>query len=109
LARRWKLDELPNQIIENNRSGWYCRVLCLGKVKAGDQISLLEKGSEWTVAEVAYMIRHVGDDFDRAERLYQCETLSAFIRNFIRKAIDDHDPRKQPKKPTSFFSFFRRS
>ncbi len=108
LARRWDLDELPDQIIENNRSGWYCRVLHPGEARPGDLLTLLETSSEWTIAEVAYIIRHVGDDFDRAERLYQCDTLSQFIRSFLRKAIDDHDPRKKKTNRNAFFSFFGR-
>ncbi len=97
LGRHWNMKDLPSIVIQNNRSGWYCRVLEPGRVAPREEIRRVQKGSQWTIAEVAYIIRHVGDDFDRAERLYHCIELSRFLRDFLRRAIDQHDPRKQPK------------
>lgn len=110
LARKWGIKELPNLVMQNNRSGWYFRVMQPGEIYQGAEVKLIDRSNEeWSAAHVSYIIRHVGDDFDRAERLYECEQLSGSLRAFFRKAIDQHDPRKQTNWKTKLFSIFNKN
>ncbi|MFV2052345.1 MOSC domain-containing protein [Aliiroseovarius sp. YM-037] len=58
----WKLnahtghDNMAYQFQKTRRTGWYYRVLEVGKVAVGDQISLIERPQpKWSVAEVTHL------------------------------------------------------
>ena len=54
LARRWRMKELPALVIENHRSGWYCRVLQPGQIAIGQELTLLARPhAEWTIARAS--------------------------------------------------------
>jgi len=94
LARRWNIKDLPKRVHDTARCGWYFRVLQEGEIQAGQALELSERHyPQWTVATVAHIIRHVGDDFDEAERLYTCKALSQVLRDFLRTTIDKHRPK----------------
>ncbi|MBI1388828.1 MAG: MOSC domain-containing protein [bacterium] len=97
LARRWNWKEMAEVVMKNGYSGWYFRVLEEGVIKAGAAVERIDHPyPEWNTAYVNFIIRHVGDDFDRAERLSQCPPLSESLRRFFRKAIDNHRPSPIP-------------
>ena len=52
LGARWGKRTLPGRMAKEQRSGWYLRVLRAGTVAAGDELRLLERVSEISVAEV---------------------------------------------------------
>jgi MOSC domain-containing protein YiiM len=61
IARRWGIPDLTKRVSQTNRTGWYCRVLQEGEVKAGLPVELLERSdSEETVAQAyqAYLERN---------------------------------------------------
>lgn len=51
LGARWGKRTLPGRMAKELRSGWYLRVLRAGAVAAGDELRLLERVSDVSVAE----------------------------------------------------------
>jgi MOSC domain-containing protein YiiM len=43
LSRRWSIDRLAQEVQDQRRTGWYLRVLRLGRLQAGDEIMLVER------------------------------------------------------------------
>ena len=71
LARRWQRPDLPKRVVRSGRSGWYLRVLRVGRVESGDALTLVERPHpEWTIArvnDVSYgLVPGVGADDLRA-------------------------------------------
>lgn len=71
LARRWQRADLPKRVVRSGRSGWYLRVLRVGRVEAGDALTLVERPQPaWTIArvnDVSYgLVPGVGADDVRA-------------------------------------------
>jgi MOSC domain-containing protein YiiM len=61
IAARWGARMLPNQLAQGLKAGFYLRVLEPGDVGAGDLMSLVDRASAVTVAEVlrvSYRDRH---------------------------------------------------
>ncbi len=110
LALLWQIKELPRIVLDNGRAGWYMRVLQEGFVEAGQKIERIDHPyPQWNMIDVSYILYHIGDDFDRAERLYECNLLSEKLRKFIRNAIDTHRPSPAKAGFTSTVkSFFRK-
>lgn len=81
MARRWRIKTLPATVIQNGRSGWYCRVTREGQVCAGDEVALLRRPfPEWTVhAANRVMHQRVGGQ-EAAQRLAGVAALSAAWR-----------------------------
>ncbi len=96
LAWHWQIEDLPKIVLENGRTGWYMRVLQEGYVEAGMPFVRIEHPyPQWDIGLVTHILYHIGDDFDRAERLYECEFLGGKLRKFIREAIDTHRPQNE--------------
>lgn len=50
LGRRWKIKELPKQVVKNGRSGWYCRVIETGTLQSDLSIEFLNRvHPDWTI------------------------------------------------------------
>lgn len=52
LGARWGKRTLPGRMAKELRSGWYLRVLRAGAVAAGDELRLVERVSDVSIAEV---------------------------------------------------------
>ena len=53
LGRRWERPQLPQDAMNNGKTGFYLRVLETGEVGPGDELILLERPlPDWTVARV---------------------------------------------------------
>jgi MOSC domain-containing protein YiiM len=68
LAARWGKRTLPGRMAKEQRSGWYLRVLRVGAVAAGDELVLIERVSEVSIAEVmrvTYVDRKDAEAIDR--------------------------------------------
>jgi MOSC domain-containing protein YiiM len=51
LARKWRMDDLPDRIVQSGRTGWYFRVLRSGTVEGGALLTLVERPHpSWTIA-----------------------------------------------------------
>ena len=52
IARRWGIPDLTKRVSQTGRTGWYCRVLEEGEIKAGMPVEFLERPqSAQTVAQ----------------------------------------------------------
>ena len=67
----WKIEHrfghkgMVATILRTGRSGWYFRVIEEGVAQAGDELSLLQRGSkDWTVAKVFAQLWGVGEKAD---------------------------------------------
>jgi MOSC domain-containing protein YiiM len=59
LARRWRMHELPDLVIQNGRSGWYLRVLEPGRIARQMSLTLLERPNpEWSIARANQVLHH---------------------------------------------------
>jgi MOSC domain-containing protein YiiM len=85
LARRWRIKDLPAQVIENGRTGWYFRVLEEGLVEAGLPLSLEERPRpEWTIARANQAMHHEKRDRELAAALAAVPELSASWKTSLR-------------------------
>lgn len=54
LARRWRMPNLPQRVVETGRSGWYLRVLQEGMIEPDTELALETRPHpQWTVDRVA--------------------------------------------------------
>lgn len=64
-AERLGVPTMVEQIIKSRRSGWYCRVLEVGAVEAGDGLVLVDRPhAQWSVARVFGLLiggKHKGE------------------------------------------------
>ncbi len=86
LARRWRVKDLAVQVQDNGRTGWYFRVLREGRVGAGDQLSLAEKGDvAWSVARANDVMHRDKNDRQAARELAACSGLSISWRETLQR------------------------
>jgi len=87
LAWRWKMEDLPNRVIENGKSGWYVRVLQEGTIEAGMAIELLEQPHpEWSIARANRLMFHERENLDDARELSELKLLSdSWRRHFANR------------------------
>jgi len=77
MARRWKIVDLPKQVIQNGRSGWYLRVLEEGVLTAGTTIELVSRPRPtWTIARASKLLYHDPDNVAGLEELANVPELS---------------------------------
>jgi len=77
MGRRWQIVDLPKQVIQNGRGGWYCRVLTEGELSAGMAIHLAARPRPaWTVARANRLLYHEQDDLAALEALANVPELS---------------------------------
>jgi len=87
-ARRWRIRDLVLRINATGRTGWYVRVQEEGVVKAGDELTLIDRPyPEWPVS-LAHQIRHFRkDDREAAKALADCPALADVWRHeLLRRA-----------------------
>jgi MOSC domain-containing protein YiiM len=53
LARRWRVVNLPKRVIQTGRSGWYFRVIQIGAITAGQEVTLMARPHpDWPLSRV---------------------------------------------------------
>jgi MOSC domain-containing protein YiiM len=84
LGRRWRMEDLPQRVIENGRSGWYVRVLEEGIIEAGMTVELIERPNPgWAIARANRLMFHDRENLEDARELSQLRFLSnAWRRHF---------------------------
>jgi MOSC domain-containing protein YiiM len=77
MGRRWRISDLPKQVVQNGRSGWYLRVLKEGALSAGTAIELVSRPHPtWTVARASRLLYHEPDNVAGLEELANIPELS---------------------------------
>jgi MOSC domain-containing protein YiiM len=88
MGRRWQLPDLPKQVIQNGKSGWYLRVLTEGDLTAGDSIELISRPhASWTVARANHLLYHEPDNVPGMEDLANLPELSRAWREELLQKI----------------------
>jgi MOSC domain-containing protein YiiM len=78
LSRRWRIEDLAQQVIANGRSGWYLRVLNPGIVQPGLTLGLQARPyPQWPVALAHSIMHHRLQPPAATLALADCEALSA--------------------------------
>jgi MOSC domain-containing protein YiiM len=71
-------------VLQTGRTGWYCRVLTPGSVKAGQMFELIERPHpEWTIATANEVMHHQKQDAAAAMALAALPELSASWRGSL--------------------------
>jgi MOSC domain-containing protein YiiM len=86
LARKWNIDNFPEQVVQANRTGWYFRVTSEGTVQAGDVITLVERPHpEWTIAAANDAMYRNGHHRDASAALAAVPVLSKSWKDTLRQ------------------------
>lgn len=77
LNRRWGMEGLEVQVHEQNRGGWYHRVLREGIVEAGMEVALIDRPyPKYKIADVVALYRGWMEDREACGELMRIEALS---------------------------------
>jgi MOSC domain-containing protein YiiM len=88
MGRRWRIVDLPKQVIQNGRSGWYLRVLNDGELAPGDTIELISRPHpSWTIARASRLLYHEYDNVAGLEELTNVPELSQAWREELLERI----------------------
>lgn len=91
LERRWKRPGLIREVIENNRGGWYARVLVPGFVAVEAEMTLLERPRpRWSIAMVNRVTFNRGQR-DAARELASVPELAARWRKWLMRKLEPRD------------------
>ncbi|NOT09991.1 MAG: MOSC domain-containing protein [Gemmatimonadales bacterium] len=84
LSKRHGIGDLVKTIVQNNRSGWYLRVLQEGWLESGTPIELLDRPyPQWTVRRAAEVRRMRNDRREEARMLAACPALQSGWREVL--------------------------
>lgn len=84
LGRRWQLPDLPKQVIQNGKSGWYLRVVVEGELAAGAAFELVDRpNATWTIARMNRLFFHDRKNTADLATLANLPALSAAWREGI--------------------------
>lgn len=88
MGRRWQIVDLPKQVIQNGRSGWYLRVLNVGELESGAAIELtLRPRPLWTIARANRLLYHEPDNIEGLTELANLPELSRAWREELLERI----------------------
>ncbi len=88
MGRRWQMPDLPKQVIQNGKSGWYLRVLAAGELAAGKSVELVSRPHpNWTVARASRLLYHEPDNIAGFEELANLVELSHAWREELLERI----------------------
>jgi len=77
MGRRWRVPDLPKQVIQNGFSGWYLRVIEPGDLTGGLSIELVSRPRPtWTIACASRLLYHESDNAAGLEELANVPELS---------------------------------
>jgi MOSC domain-containing protein YiiM len=99
-GRRWQIVDLPKQVIQNGRSGWYLRVLEGGELTAGMAIEL--RGRDQRGRFPRQVAHHEPDNVAAIEDLATCPNCRGGARLLERIA------RQRRDRPSGYFFPSRR-
>jgi MOSC domain-containing protein YiiM len=88
LGRRWQNVDLPRQVIQNGKSGWYLRVVKEGELIAGTSLELIARPhADWTIARANRLFYHERQDVAGLLELAHVAALSAAWREGILQRV----------------------
>jgi MOSC domain-containing protein YiiM len=88
MGRRWQIPDLPKQVIQNGKSGWYLRVLSEGEITAGMNLELVSRPhSNWTISRASRLLYHEHDNIAGFEELANLPELSRAWREDLLERI----------------------
>jgi MOSC domain-containing protein YiiM len=88
MGRRWQLPDLPKQVIQNGKSGWYLRVLAEGELSAPAETELVSRPHPtWTVARASRLLYHENDNIAGLQELADLPELSRAWREELLERI----------------------
>jgi MOSC domain-containing protein YiiM len=91
MGRRWQMPDLPKQVIQNGKSGWYLRVLEPGNLVAGTDCALTcRPHPKWTVARASRLLYHEPHNLAGFEELSNLPELSRAWREELLERIARH-------------------
>jgi MOSC domain-containing protein YiiM len=77
MGRRWQIVDLPKQVIQNGKSGWYLRVIERGELTSGLPIDLVWRPRPaWTIARASRLLYHESDNLAGLQELADLPELS---------------------------------
>lgn len=88
MGRRWQIPDLPKQVIQNGRGGWYLRVLTPGELANGSEIELVSRPRpSWTIARANRLFYHEPDNVADLQDLANIPELSRAWREDLLQKI----------------------
>ena len=88
LSRRWRIEDLAQQVLANGRTGWYFRVLQTGIVSPGQAVALQERPCpEWPIARAHQVMHHDLNDQVATRALADCALLSKSWRDKLQQRL----------------------
>jgi MOSC domain-containing protein YiiM len=88
LANRWRMKDLPFQVIANGKSGWYVRVMQEGSIQPGQEIIREERPiPDWSIARANHLMFHDPDNANDAHAMAEMNLLAeSWRRHFTNRA-----------------------
>jgi MOSC domain-containing protein YiiM len=88
MGRRWQIVDLPKQVINNGRGGWYLRVLTPGELASNSEIALVSRPRpSWTIARANRLFYHEPDNVADLQDLANIPELSRAWREDLLQKI----------------------
>ena len=89
MAARFGEEDMPIRFMRSGRTGFFCKVLIPGVIRAGDRVRLVERGpDEFTVEDLAAVLRTVEPDADQLSRALASPVLPDLLRTKLAKMMD---------------------
>jgi MOSC domain-containing protein YiiM len=83
MGRRWQMPQLPKQVIQNGRTGWYLRVVEEGELVASEELELVSRPYRaWTIERANRLFYHERDA-EQLQELVNVPPLAAAWREAI--------------------------
>jgi MOSC domain-containing protein YiiM len=93
MGRRWRIVDLPKQVIQNGKSGWYLRVVEEGELTAPMEMELIARPRpEWTIARASRLLYHETDNVAGLEELANIPELSRAWREELLELMARRTP-----------------
>jgi MOSC domain-containing protein YiiM/ferredoxin-NADP reductase len=98
LNHRFKVKDMSKRAQDSGRTGWYCRVLREGYIRAGDEMVLVARPNpEWAVRRVQHYLYRDRRNEDAMKELIELNGLGQSIKdlfaNRLRKQMEDEEAR----------------
>jgi MOSC domain-containing protein YiiM len=88
MGRRWRIPDLPKQVIQNGKSGWYLRVVAEGPLSAPAEIELHSRPRpSWTIARASRLLYHENENIAALQELADLPELSRAWREELLERI----------------------
>jgi MOSC domain-containing protein YiiM len=88
MGRRWQIVDLPRQVIQNGKSGWYLRVVESGELRSGLAMNLMSRPRPtWTIARASRLLYHEPDNLAGLQELADVPELARAWREELLEKI----------------------